>query len=57
MEMYTGRTLHLIVDLDSRSSREIELEDLTRLHLPGIFGNGWFLENDRKIIAVRDKGL
>jgi hypothetical protein len=56
VESYTGGTLHLIVDRD-RSGREVELEDLTRLPLPGIYGNGWFLENDREIIAVRDERM
>ena len=55
VERYKGRPLHLIVDRD-RLGREIELEDLTKLHLPGIYGNGWYLEDDKDLIAVREKG-
>ena len=55
VERYKGGTLHLIVDLD-RSGREVELEDLTKLHLPGIYGNGWYLDDDKDLIAVREKG-
>jgi len=53
---YEGGTLHLIVDRH-RSDREIVLEDLTKLHLPGIYGNGWHLDGEKNLIAVREKGM
>ena len=55
VEKYKDGTLHLIVDRDT-SGREVELEDLTKLHLPGIYGNGWYLVDDKYLIAVREKG-
>jgi len=54
VEKYRRGTLHLIVDRD-RSSRVVQLEDLSKLHLPGIYGNGWHLDG-RYHIAVREKG-
>jgi hypothetical protein len=56
VEKYEGCTLHLIVDRD-KSGREIELEDLTKLHLPGIYGNGWYLDDDKDFIVVREKSM
>jgi hypothetical protein len=56
VERYKGDTLHLIVDRD-RSDRKVELENLTKLDLPEIYSNGWYLENDKDLIAVREKGL
>ena len=56
VERYKGGTLHLIVDRD-RSRRVVELEDLTKLYLPKIYGNGWYLEDDKDLIAVREKGM
>jgi hypothetical protein len=56
VEKFKGATLHLIIDRD-RSDREVELEDLTKLHLPGIYSNGWYLDDDKDVIAVREKGI
>jgi hypothetical protein len=56
VDRYKGRTLHLIVDRDG-SGGEVELVDLTKLHLPGIYGNGWHLDDDKDSIAVREKGI
>lgn len=56
VDRYKGRTLHLIVDRDG-SDVKIELEDFTKLDLPGIYGNGWYLDDDKDSIAVREKGI
>jgi len=50
------KTLHLIGDRRG-SGREIVLEDLTKLHLPGIYSNGWYLDGEKNLIAVREKGM
>lgn len=54
VERYKGSVLHLIVDRD-RSDMEVELKDFSKLHLPEIYSNGWYLEKD--LIVVREKGL
>ena len=54
--MYKGATLHLIIDHD-RSDTEVELEDLTKFHLPSDYSNGWYLDDDKDLIAVREKGI
>jgi len=56
VEMYKGATLHLIIDHD-RSDTEVELEDLTKFHLPSDYSNGWYLDDDKDLIAVREKGI
>jgi len=55
VKKYEGRSLHLIVDR-SGSDREVQRQDLTKLHLPGIYGNGWYLDDDKDLIVVREKG-
>lgn len=56
VERYKGSDLHLIVDRD-RSGMEVELKDFSKLHLPEIYSNGWYLEDDKDLIVVRERGL
>ncbi|KIM41312.1 hypothetical protein M413DRAFT_445342 [Hebeloma cylindrosporum] len=55
VEKYEGCCLHLIIDRKV-SDREIKLEDLTKLPLPEMYGNGWHLNDDKDLIVVREKG-
>ena len=56
VEKYKGdRPLHLI--FDRGISKRVVLSDLSDRLLPEIYGNGWHLDDDNDLIAVREKGM
>ena len=55
VEKYKGGTLHLIVGRNTSDS--VVLSNLSKLHLPEIYSNGWHLDDDEDLIVVREKGM
>jgi hypothetical protein len=55
VEIYEGKTLHIIVD-QTTSSRVVILKNSSKVPLPEIFSNGWHLNGSTMAIAVREKG-